>query len=381
MTFDPTNSRLFDPFTKADLPVLKHVVFTPDESTFVHPIHLQYVRDTMRGHGVQVVEEFSAGVQRTLPVFFGAAAGVFPGGRSMNGSPALWELTAFSQGAHRKLSVSAGVPRTGQVTLGDRQVPLTHAVAVLRPEPAVAEAPKDLTGAPLPLKLVPATTWVGRPVFCPCVQQGDVPTWEDTDDEPYCAVALGYDTFATVVPAEVVEPERNVPLLYPGEGLTPRLARMRAMRACLLHHPKRTADGRGPQFAPADVLYYNAVLDQWTRDLFEDSAAITRGVTWAHWKHTHPGSVRYRVIGTSTGRQRGGGGIEGQLLVTYAAIPAGHWPGTPTPDPFEAHTRTAREFVESFEVAGYRWPAEPGHLLGEPPAESPESPPTRRPPP
>lgn len=201
---------------------------------------------------------------------------------------------------------------------------------------------------------------------------------------PYCAVALGYNTFTTVVPAEAVEPERHVsPLVYRGEGPTPRLARMRAMRELVLMHGQRTADGRGPQFAPADVVYYSAVLDQWALDLFVwDNAAITRGVTWAHWKHTHPGAPRYRVIGTSTGRQRGSGGIEGQLLVTYIALSAGHGPGAPTPDPFEAHTRTAREFVESFQVAGYRWPAEPGHLLGEPPAESPEAlPPTRRPPP
>lgn len=54
--------------------------------------------------------------------------------------------------------------------------------------------------------------------------------------------------------------------------------------------------------------------------------------------------------------------------------PQDNHPGTFNPDPFEAHTRTAREFVESFEVAGYRWPAEPAHLLGEPSAESPLDP-------
>lgn len=191
----------------------------------------------------------------------------------------------------------------------------------------------------------------------------------------YCAVALAYETFAVVVPRHVATREGSVPLMYSGEGSTPRLARMRAMRACILGHARRAADGREPQFSAADMLYYNAVLDQWARDLFGDNMAITRGVPWHHWKATHSGAARYRVRSTSTGRQRGGGGAEGQLLVTYGVFSLKHpayTDATPYPsDPFDDHTRTAREFVESFQVVGYSWPAEPGHLLGQPPTERP----------
>ena len=93
---------------------------------------------------------------------------------------------------------------------------------------------------------------------------------------PYRAAALAYGTFATVTPWEATRPERSVPRLYTGAGPTPRLARMRAMRACYLEHPHRTADGRPPAFSDAETLYYNAVLDQWVRDLFGDNAAITQ---------------------------------------------------------------------------------------------------------
>lgn len=190
MPFDPTRSELFDPFTGADIPVLKHVVFTPGvDSTFANPIHLQYVRDTMRGHGVQVVEEVSAGVQRTLLVFFGAAAGVFPT-RSPTGDSAPWEMLADFGDTAAKPSTMPEGGRIGWVAIGaQEQVPLVTAIARLRPEPVVAAAPKDVRGEPLPFKLVqlhhfPATTWVGRAVFSPCEQEGDVPTWVDTDDEP-----------------------------------------------------------------------------------------------------------------------------------------------------------------------------------------------------
>lgn len=198
--------------------------------------------------------------------------------------------------------------------------------------------------------------------------------WTPSPSGVYAAAAIAYETFAVVVPWEAAC-GRVAPALYTAEGPTPRLARMRAMRSCILNHAKRTANGAEPQFSEADMLYYNAVLDQWARDLFGDSTAITRGLPWYHWKDVRSGAPRYRVRGTSTGRQRGGGGMEGQLLVTYGAFSPKHpayTDATPYPsDPFENHTRTAREFVESFQVVGYSWPAEPGHLLGQPPTESP----------
>lgn len=192
MAFDPTNSRLFDPVTGAKLPVIKHVVFTPgvDSCTNLRPIHLQYIRDPVRGLGVQVIEECSASVEHSIHVFFGAAAGVFPtrAGRLLPvGDLEPWQaLRAFERRVACQPGVH-GIPST--LCLTAQRWTLTGAVAFLRPEPVVAEAPKDVHGNPFPLKLVqlhhfPADTWVGRVVFAPCGQTGDTPTWVDTDEPP-----------------------------------------------------------------------------------------------------------------------------------------------------------------------------------------------------
>ena len=190
MAFDPNNSRLFDPVTGSKLPVLKHVVFTPGvDSTFAHPIHLQYVRDPVRGLGVQVIEECGVRVERVIHVFFGVQAGVFPQEPVVGAAsdPRIREvLTTFELGCQMRLDL-AGRPCFPAV--GERKRRLSGMVVALRPEPVVAEPPKDARGNPLPLKLVqlhhfPADTWVGRAVFAPCGQTGDVPTWVDTNDEP-----------------------------------------------------------------------------------------------------------------------------------------------------------------------------------------------------
>ncbi len=216
MPFDPTVSLLADTFTGAVVPVIKHVTFLPGNSSAANPIHVQYVRATQQGHGVRVVEECGQGVTRSVLAYFGASD-IIPDPRHDPGRPGARQLRPTGW---RAVVMDFARATTG----GDKYVTLAHpltgvmvrlpgagpsdwsllheAINALRPLPTVTElpGPVELRASHVvrpPFKLVqltnfPATAWIGRPVFCPCEQRGDVPTWVDTDDnEPVDASADG----------------------------------------------------------------------------------------------------------------------------------------------------------------------------------------------